>query len=128
MNGKYPIYREMNIYCAKNQTSIEEIAQNLEISPKFLYAILAYKKKCPARLIPKLAKLLGKDEETVGLMFGFYHYDWMMACRLHPDEMCQEIDAVLKKRGLRKTAKKRGHPVYKAQSTTEPGPQTPPKT
>jgi hypothetical protein len=91
------IYKEINIFCAQNNMSINDIAKKFRVSVKFLYAVLSYKKQCPKNMIKKISNLLNLPEEEVGIAFGYYTWPWVVFCRHHPDLVRKELSLLLEK-------------------------------
>src|SRR3990167_6577369 len=81
-----PVRGWIKEYRRKNKLTFEQVAERLKVQKTYLYRVLAHNEKCTYLFAQKLARLLDKDIEIVGIVFGYYPSDWIWFTRSHPEK------------------------------------------
>lgn len=92
-----PVKKWMKEYRKKNGLTRHQLAKKFNCTPIFLERVIEHVDPCPFHLLKKMAKVLGVDEEILGISFGYYPADWIWFARSYPEKAIKAlIDAMEK--------------------------------
>jgi transcriptional regulator with XRE-family HTH domain len=86
-----PLKRWIKKYKKVHGLTRIQMAKKIGLSATFLDRILNHYEPCPFWLIARLAKVLEKDEEVIGLSFGYYPSDWVWYSRSYPEKALEHL-------------------------------------
>ena len=100
MRFKTPVKKWLSEYLVEHKFTRKKLGKKFGCLYCHLNDVINYRKPCSWRLLSRLAAVLGKDLEVIGVAFGYYPSDWLWFTRSHPEKALSSMLEILAKEGI----------------------------